>query len=354
MKRLLALLAAVGLVLGAIAIRAWVRDGSGDEADPGGEATPDGAITIVCDTDLEAVCAELGRDVDGLTVRVEEAAETADAWSAAGTRDMDVDGWLVSQPWPGIVTERSDAAGQAPVLGSPSAPIAISPGVIVMEQERQRALAAHCGGEITWFCVGEVAGDPWSDVGGEAAWGDVKPGEQPPDTSAGLLVLGQATASFFGTSDFASNDFTADPAFRPWFEKLARAVPDYTPPAGTPLEQFLIIPASYDAVGALEAQAGPAVATSRDRDRLSVAYPSPMLSAEVVLVPMDPALSGDSLVERLGEERLGQLFAGQGWRVPGMPLAEGLDPDIDPGDSAPLPGAGVFDALRSLWIEVVR
>ncbi|KAA0235998.1 MAG: hypothetical protein JJLCMIEE_00651 [Acidimicrobiales bacterium] len=354
MKRLLALVVAVGLVLGAIAIRGWASGDSGDEAGTGNEATPDGAITIVCDADLEAVCHELELSVDDVTVRVEEAAVTAEALSQANTGAADVDGWLVSQPWPGMVAERRDAAGQVPVLGSPSAALAVSPGVMVMDRERQRVLAANCGGEITWECVGEVAGDPWPVVGGEEAWGEIKPGEQPPDTSAGLLILGQAASSFFGTSDFASNDFSADPAFRPWFEKLARSVPDYTPPAGTPLQQFLVIPASYDVVGALEAQAGPAVASSRDRDRLTIAYPSPMLSAEVVLVPTSPAVSGESLVERLGEERLGEVLAGQGWRVQGISLAEGLDPDIDVGDSAPLPGAGVLDALRSLWIEVVR
>ena len=49
---------------------------------------------------------------------------------------------------------------------------------------------------ITWKCLGDVAGQRWSSLGGDAAWGDVKPGHADPQaTGEGLASSASGVAS---------------------------------------------------------------------------------------------------------------------------------------------------------------
>ena len=72
---------------------------------------------------------------------------------------------------------RHMVASAVALTGEPD-PFASSPvrgGVTRPGHGRTRAadgaIAAHCGGTITWRCVGDNAGRPWADLGGQAAWG---------------------------------------------------------------------------------------------------------------------------------------------------------------------------------------
>ena len=70
---------------------------------------------------------------------------------------------------------------------------------------------------MTWTCVGDRAGTPWSSFGGQETWGRVRPAHAEPETSAiGLLAVGQAVGDFVATDaipvdrvtpiDWQSND----------------------------------------------------------------------------------------------------------------------------------------------------
>lgn len=340
MKRLLALVVALGLVAAAL----WVRGRIDDEgAVGGGPGGGDRALTVVCVTELAAVCDAVAREEPDLEVRIEEEAVTEQALADADSVD-DVDAWLTFGPFALVVDEQRRRSGRFAVLDEPSDVLAWSPLVVAVWNDRRDVLAGRCGGDPPWSCIGDVSGLPWSDLGGPAAWGPVKPGHPTPETTAvGLLVLAQATASFLGTSTYASNDFT-DPAFRAWFERLERGIPGFPRPPRTPLDEMLSKgPAAFDLAGSTEAAAVPAIERSRDRDRLSVLYPSPTAVAEVVLAPIAGSDAGGRVQDVFTSDDATAAFADAGWQTDaaGRPADDGL------------PAPGVLQALRSLWDEVV-
>src|SRR4029079_13441932 len=238
-----------------------------------------GGVAAVCPAGLAAACAALHSRHPDVTVRVEDVQTTLERLSSAtfdpstgqGSSTGAIDGWLVPQPWPQMVAEQRQRAGLgSAALGDPSATLARSPLVIAIWNDRRDVLATRCdGGTIDWKCIGTVAGTPWGSTGATATWGSVKPGQPAPDTTAaGLLSLGEATASWFSSADFASNDFS-DGAFRTWFTRLEQHVPSHPVSPRTPLDDMLFTgPASFDLTGSTEAAAGPAIAASRDSGRL--------------------------------------------------------------------------------------
>ena len=172
---------------------------------------------------------------------------------------------------------------------------------------------------------------------------------------AGLLVLSQATASFFGRTDFARNDFDTDPAFQRWFEQLERSIPSYPQSPRTPLDEMLSIgPSVFDLTGDLEAEAGPSTARSRDNARLTILYPSPATVADVVAVPAANSRQGARVIRLLESGEVAELLAQSGWRVDGQDLATGVDPTVELPPGNGLPRAGVLEALRTLWTGTVR
>lgn len=354
MKRVLALIAAVAMVAGAVVLRGWL-DGRGDDSADRDDDPPevaDDELTLVCDPSLLAVCRQLEDERDDVVIEVADSAEAMARFtdSAFPVDDDPVDGWLVPAPFPAMVDEARQRAGQSPVFGEATPPLARSPLVVTMWIERADALAPGCPDDVVgWRCIGDGAGKPWSDLGGSPTWGRLEPGFEPPDTSAvGLLVIGEASSDFFDGPSFASNDF-ATGGFRSWLRNLEGSVPTFPATAGTPLDQMLAAgPASYDLVGSTEAQAGPKVAGSRDRDRLRIIYPSPMATADVLLAPVARSDGGDQLREILESDTVASSLAAAGWRVEGQPLATGLDPDYDLPDGNGLPRPGVLQALRDL------
>lgn len=354
MKRLAAILAAVAMIALALFVRGRLDDDSGSD---GGSATTT-AGTLVCVTELDAVCRELAGRHSDLTVRVEDAATTEKALvsSSFDLSNPPFDAWLTLQPFPAMVSEQRSRALLPAALEDPSATLARSPFVVAVWNDRRVALDGACAGGITWRCIGEQAGRPWDDIGGSVAWGNVKPSHSSPEsTASGLLVLAQASGSYFGRSDFARNDFDGDPGFGAWFEQLERAIPSFPVPPRTPLDEMLSIgPSVFDLTGATEAAAGPAIAASRDKDRLSILYPSPATVAEVVVVPVADASLGGRVSRLLQSSEVAGLMAQAGWRVEGQPTADGVDAAVSLPDDPGVPRAGVLEALRALWVETVR
>lgn len=339
MKRLLALVGAVVMIGGAVLVRGMLDDGGGGGNGGGGSGSGgDGATRLICATELADACAALAEEDDDVTFDVEPAGDTAERLTDAAfdPAESDIDGWLTLDPWPALVELRRDLANQPAVLGETSDVLATTRLALVGPAARVDQLAVACGGvdQTGWRCLGEIADEPWSAHGGTDTQGRIEVGhDDPTQEAAGLLVLGQAAADYFGTTAFARNDFDADPGFRNWLEQLENADPGLPPavaaqPVITQLEQFPT--ASWDAVGTLDPDA---VATkARTSDAFTVLYPSPMIRAEVVLAP----IRGHEV--DLSEDDLERALESAGWT-----------PGPAPDDTPAGPSAGVYQALIEEW-----
>ena len=332
MRRLFALVAAAAMVAGSIAIRSRLERDDEEQANP---------LRMVCAAELERACDALRRTSSQVTV--ERAVVTADRLGRSTADDPGVDGWLVPAPWPQIVDGRRRQAGQAPMFGDVSAPLARSPLVLVVRKTLADTLAPRCGGTVGWKCLGDAA-----------AAGQAKPGH--PDPSAdvvGALVVGQATAAFFGRADDLSNFDLDDAEFARWFQALERATPPLAS-GGSPLNEMLGTNfAAYDSVGTIEAEAAPVLASSAPavRDRVTLLYPSPMATADVVL-----AGAGGETARRLrevaGSDSVRRALADSGWRVEGVGRPRSDGPPLPSTNGLPSPG--FLDAVRSRAEEVRR
>jgi hypothetical protein len=354
-KRLAALLAAVGMIAGAVLVRGWLDDRRGSGGDRATGASVQ--LTLVCVTELAGVCEQLASREPGLRVRTEELTTTVSTLTGGDldARSSEIDGWLTLAPLPEVVDEQRVRAGLQPVLTGQVGPLARSPLVLVVWNDRRAALEATCPDRvISWRCLGAIAGEPWTQHGGTVTWGAVKPGHPAPDRSAvGWLALAGAAASWFGRADYAANDF-ADPAFRQWLEKLERGVPSFPAPPRTPVDEMLSKgPGTFDVAASTEAAATGAIARSRVKDRLSVIYPVPSSTADVVLATVAGS-DGEDRLRRLLESRdAAEVLADQGWRVAGREDAAGGTAEPLPPTNG-LPRPGVLQALRNLWFEVIR
>ena len=333
MKRLVALLVAVGLVALSIVVRNVI---DGDEGD-GGTASDDGGGgddaegPLVCATELEDVCRELAADA-GLDVVVEDPGDTAARLIGLDDdTDPEMAAWLVPAPWPAIVADSRERASLDPVIADPSAPLARTGLVAVGLTERLAVLTDTCGG-LTGTCLAQYAGDPWTEAGGSSTWGSVRPALDDPGISTAVLVgLQSVVASLTGRDDFARNDIETGPVLT-GIEDLASVEPNTTA-AGTPLSLLLRFgPGSYDVVVELAAVAEPAVAASASRDTLTV-VPESGITVDVVLV------------------------APEGRRAPldtGDATAALIDAGWDDASSGPATGTlnpGVYVALQEAWQE---
>jgi hypothetical protein len=335
--RILALLAAVAMVAGAVAVRGAMDD---DE-----ERTTT-ALRLVCSTELAAVCDALAADGrSDVRATVEAAADTAARLTAVGQgEDAGLDGWLVAGPWPAIVDEAREREAKDTLLDD-GAVLARSPLVLAVWPDRDTVLKRHCeGGTVGWKCLGENAGEQWSSIaGGDARWGPVKPGLPPVSTATGLAVLGAATTAWFGDRPVASSADLEEGAYQDWLDRLLRAVPRNT--AATVETALQRGPAAFDAVGTIEAEAGPLLARTARPVKPRLLYPEPVATADVVL-----GTTGGRAAELLRELVSGaagrRALAAAGWRVDGETLAPGLDPTRRLPDGSGLPSAGVLEALR--------
>ena len=341
--RVVALLAAVAMVVGAIAVRGRMDDR--DER----RTT---ALRVVCASELAAVCDRLAGDRDRrVELTVEAAATTAGRLARLGPgQGLDLDGWLVPAPWPQMVAEERERAGLEGVLATGEV-LARSPVVLAVWPDRAAALRPHCGDQDPgWRCLGDVAGRSWDTLGGPATWGPVKPGHAHPSTATGIAVLGAATAAFFGRADLSSADLETD-EYRAWLLRLEREQPSRPP---SPLEAMVVRgPSAFDAVGTLEAEAGPLLARSARPDKPRLLYPSPVATADVVLATA-ATRAGTLLSELVAGDDGRRALARSGWRVTGEAPAAGVPgtPALPP--TSGLPAAGVLSALRVAAEEAAR
>jgi len=327
-KRLGAVVLAVAMIVGAVVLRDRLdgsTPGSRDDGEP---------FRLRCATELTQVCEDLAAERDDLVVRTEDAGRTADTLSALPDGDRaDFDAWLVDGPWPQIVADNRAFAGldDGP-LGQPSAVLARSPALIVTARSRSAELTSTCGGTLSWTCIGEQAR------------AGLRVGLPTPERGDGLVVLAEATASYFGRTDYSSGDFE-DPGFTGWFAGLTELSTQTALGSQTPLARALAAAGTFSVVGALESQSAVLL---RGRDGYVTTYPEPMVTADVVLAPVAGIESGDALV-RVDADLLAERLAATGWRVEGQPSADGVDTSVALPDTANLPAPGVLQTLRELW-----
>lgn len=336
MKAALALLGAIAMVVVAVVVRSSVIDGdSGDRPAP---------VRLVCAEEFAAEC----RAVPNAAVRIEAAGTTADAL-AVGDPPADVDAWVVTAPWPELVDDRRRAAGLDSLFDPGPPAVAASPLGLVLRRERAPVLASQCTttpDAIGWRCVGDNAGKPWSTIGGDPRWGDVRPGiDDPPRSAIGLLVASDALAARVGTIDFGRDVFD-DPEISAWFTRLARSVP---PAAGTttPLERFLAVPATYDAVGDASGVITTALASADVARQGEFGVPAAPGAARAVVVVAGLAGRHRAAATAVAALRRGSpaaTFGAAGWSVV---------KDSDPGPTG-LPDGGTMQVVRERWLEALR
>jgi hypothetical protein len=305
-RRVLAVLGAVGMVVAAIVVRQAIDD----EDDTGSDGPAgDEQVVVVCDPDLLDACRALG---DQVQVLVEDSATA----SAAIVADdlAGVDGWVTSAAWLEVTENRADGdVGEAVVL-------AASPVVLAAVADRAEALTVLCAGAPAWRCVGDEAGQAWDTLGGDALWGSLRTGLPDADTAVGLSVLASVAAGFFDGTDFAANDFDD---LRSWLSTLAEA----SAPGDRDLVRTLVrVGGTYSAGGLVEAQAS-------DRPELRILAAEPSVDAVAVLVD----LPGGDAIPAVSSAR--DALAATGW-------------DTGEGEPRPLLKPGVMAALHTLWKDV--
>jgi hypothetical protein len=319
MRRLLAVIGAVGIVALAIVVRGAIDDRSdGGNGSDGGD-NGDGDLVLICAADLADACTTMeGAGLGGATI-IEQAAATTAVQIEDGALPEGADGWVTTTAWTEVVDTR--APGRIAVQEV----LATSPVVVAVDPARASAVTDLCGGDPIWRCLGDHAGEDWASLGGDPRWGSLKVGLPSASSAGGLAVLAAVASGHFGGTDFASNDFDAT-GFATWLSNLAG-------PSGSgeelPVRTLVTTRGKYSAVGDLEASAA-----GRAAEALT---PSPAVDATAVLVTLpggDDLPDGTPLREAIVDVLHWQPASG-----------EAPPPTLKP---------GVMAALHTLWMEVTR
>jgi hypothetical protein len=352
MRRFAALLGALAMIGGALLVRSLIDDDKG-----GGNGSDDGSTPVLlCASELAEACDELAESGD-VEIVIESARTTTDRLASLSDderRSEPYDGWIAFSRDIEIVRAARERSALRAVLESPSDAIGRTPLLLAIWRDRAAALEDDCGGKVTWRCIGDVAGEPWQSHGGEATWGDVKPGHaDPSSTGEGLAVIGQAAAQYFDRNDLSRDDYLDDGFFE-WFTRLEGAVPAGGGTGGeSPLVRMLTAgPAAFDVVATTEATAGPELAAaSRDkRERMRLLYPAPVATVDVRFASF---VDGDEdLFDLVTGDDGRAALARAGYRVDGEDRARGVPDTPSLPGRANLPDAGALEALLDTWREV--
>lgn len=326
--RILAFVAAIAMVAGAIAIRSKLDDDARARSE---------VLRLVCVTELQEVCEELRDDPDStIELTVEDAGTTAGRLvGLAPGADPGLDGWLAIGDWPGIVDAERRSANKEPLFPTLRQMATTRLGLVVWP-DRAEALKS-C--QQTWACLADAAAKgQWSTAGGKAEWGRVKIGLPDPErSSVGVNVLGALSASSFGNTTFGRREIDEDPDFQRRLNGLSRASASIDPS----LENMLAVgPAAVDAVPVLEAAAQqPDVQAIPRLQVTGILYPAPVSMATVVLGTTGIDRAGADVAPILLDEVLSDVgrrrLFGAGWK----PVA----------GSPSLPDGSVLAALRQAW-----
>lgn len=314
--RLLALVAAVAMVVGAVALRSRLDQHKQDTAHP---------LRLACMAELNDFCQSLVSQ--NVEVRVEPAGVTADRLAKASGDDAGIDGWVTAAPWPAMVDQARATAG-LPALFKGSTALASSTPAMAVLPERYASLQRVCG-TVTWKCVGDAAGkQTWPAFDPKAVPGAVRFAVvDPADSAVGLTVLAAASSDYFGGRTNLSTADLDDDGYQTWLLGLSRARADVTD-----VNAFLTQPVA-DVYASIEAEVRPAIARSARLPKPAALYPSPTININAVVAVL-PGRAGQRLGSIVTAAKT-KLVA-SGWRADAAAGATEFDP-------------GFLTALRAAW-----
>ncbi len=332
MKRALAVVAAVGMVLVALFVRGTFSDGGGASGGGGGGGSTPDDLTVACPPELAEAC----RSAFGDGAVIASAGTTLDQ-IAQGT--IEVDAWLVSRPW--AEAAQADFPGEVDSVTTTGAQ---SPIVIAIWSDRRQFLAGDgCERPFGLGCLGDVAGRSFSDLGASFPE-DVAVGLTDLSTMSGFDVVSGGASSFFGRDDYASNDF--DSSFQTWLRAFQS---DAVTSTGQLETMFTIGTGRFTAIVGVEAVLRPLeenAARSSEIDLLATPTSSELFIVDFAGGPDASGAADDGdLLDALAEA---------GWRVPGKdapPALATTDDEVtltEPSTDGMAVKEGVLAALRSL------
>lgn len=330
-SRVLALVVAVGLVLGALAVRNRGEDGTDVGPGTGGGD----ALTVSCPTEWRALCGDVLPDTDVVTAGADAIA--AGLTSGEGTA-------VLPSAWADVVDDARARAGRDPLVRSDV--LATTPLVVVAFADRAAVLADACGVELSaldWACIGEHAGSRWEDLGGDVRWGTVVPGHLAPTSATGLVATAGVIGARTGTP-FSLNDLR-DVGFSSWFGRVERAVASFRPPGGSHMTAMVTRgPSAANVAMVTEAELA-----TRGLDTafgsLVVAVPQPLHEVALVAVGTDRGL-----VEDVADAVSAEALVAAGWRTSDAAPAGSPISDLPP--VTPTPSGGVLTAVLDVWDDV--
>ncbi len=186
MKRLGALVLSVVLVIAAL----WIRGRLDGKSDGGGQAAQN---RITCATEVYRACELLVQEDPDLRITTEDAGDTTARLATLGPgEDPGFDVWLTTTPFADLARETTGSSGSSNPLGTSSPPLGHARLGFWVDQSRAATLESHCGGQVGWACLLSAVPNRWEAIGGDPAWGPLKPHIDEPSGSAGLLALGNA------------------------------------------------------------------------------------------------------------------------------------------------------------------
>lgn len=295
--RLLAIVAAVGMIAGAFVYRYGMPDGDGS----GRPGTGASAGTIYCAQELGSAVCDAVPDAEVESTK-RTADRLADARSASGAG---VAAWIAPGPWAEIV--EAELATKTSLLES-SKVLATSPLVVVT---RKAQPIESCPEDITWRCLGDAA---------QAV--SFRLAADPDSTPAGLFTRAAALGGFVESPDYPINDLDEVPDASSWLDNLDRKLDRAGSFGAKSLDQFLIIPGTS---GYITTKATTGAAQTPE---FVIKAPAPEALVQVTL-----ARAKGSKV-RIDERRLRKALESAGWSLD--------PPKADDG----LPSPGVLAALR--------
>jgi len=329
-KRIFALLAAALLIVVGLIVRAAISDNSSSPSNANG--APAG-FSLVCSNEFSEVCNALSASLGSkVTVSVAAAGDTLDSLAKADPKDLP-DAWLTLEPFPAMLDQiRQRTYNLRPATASVD-PVGAADPAMTLANDRAAALQKGCGSTAIAKCVAAAAGTPWSSVGGQTSWGNVKVSlPDPASEAAGLVALANVSAAYYGTADLASKDLAGDNDFAVWLGTFARHT--VAPSTGdTPLGSMLLRPSLLN-VAFTDTAEITQIPASRLADFTSLpAKPSVQLQAVFTLFA--GARSGGAATIR--QKIADALQKTAGWTAPTA--------------AAAAPSADTFIALRAVWKE---
>lgn len=302
MKRVLAILAALGM----IGVALYLRNGGDDsDNDPSNDGNGD-EFVVACPPELFNEC----RDAFGVKVVFETPAETFERIGPGGIEGIDA--WITAASWAEAATqsEGGNRLELTPLHRRTALRIAIwrDRGVELKKQACPKT-------GITLRCLGDVTGEPFSSIGGTALE-SVHVAVPDPDSLYGLPVVAAGAVSYFGSRGFASNDF--DATFNTWLAGVLTDTEDTRTAFPTMLTQGR---AKYTGVIGAAVDIDGLFAETALRGEVEVL--STKTSVDLVVVGF-----GDAVERTAGSDKLDGMLEAAGWIEPkgpdGLPTRPGI------------------------------